>query len=65
MDLHYSIKDLNLIEAQVKMSVETLKANGTIIGTQHYLSIIQNLIEENRALRDELIERYSSEHKVL
>jgi hypothetical protein len=63
MDLHYSNKDLDSIEIQVLRSIKVLEENGTIISGQHQLSIIKNLIEENRTLRNELAERCSeSEH---
>jgi hypothetical protein len=57
MDLHYSIKDLDIIEAQVNRSIKVLEELGTIISGQHQLSIIKNLIDENRQLRDELVKR--------
>jgi hypothetical protein len=62
MDLKYSNKELNEIETQVLRSIKYLESNGTIISNQHSLSIIKNLIEENRQLRDELIKRYSNEY---
>lgn len=62
MNLKYSIKDLKDIETQVLRSIKYLESNGTIIGEQHSLSIIKNLIDENRQLRDELIGKHSNEH---
>lgn len=59
MDLHYSIKDLNQFQIQVKRSIEFLKTNGTFISDQHYLIIIQKLIEENKNLREEVLRKYS------
>lgn len=61
MNLKYSIRDLQDIETQVLRSIKYLESNGTIIGDQHSLSIIKNLIEENRQLREELVRKYSSE----
>jgi len=58
MDLHYSIKDLEDIEIRVLRSIGALQTNGTILGEEHSLTVIKKLIEENRALRDELILRY-------
>lgn len=62
MELQYSNKDLDILEAQVNRSIKMLEDNGTIISGQHQLSIIKTLIEENRQLRDELISRYPREH---
>jgi len=56
MELHYSNQELNLIEARVLRSIRMLEENGTIIGEEHSLSIIKKLIEENRMLKDELLE---------
>jgi hypothetical protein len=56
MDLHYSNQELTQIETQVLRSIKVLEDNGTIISGQHQLSIIKNLIEENRTLKDELLE---------
>jgi len=61
MDLHYSIRELNDIEARVSRSIGALEANGTLIGTEHSLIVIKNLIEENKQLRDELVKRNSNE----
>lgn len=57
MNLHYSNKDLDVIEAQIDRSIKVLEDLGTIISGQHQLSIIKNLIDENRQLKDELIKR--------
>lgn len=56
MELHYSIKDLEQMEIQVTRSLKILEENGTVISGEHYLSVIKKLIEENRSLRDEIIE---------
>jgi hypothetical protein len=61
MDLHYSNKELDEIEAQVLRSIKVLEEAGTIISGQHQLSIIKNLIEENRILRDEVVRKNTSE----
>jgi hypothetical protein len=58
MDLHYSNQELSQIETQILRSIKVLEEAGTIISGQHQLSIIKNLIEENRSLRNELAERY-------
>jgi hypothetical protein len=63
MDLTYSIQDLNQLQLQVLRSIKYLESNGTIIGEQHSLSIIRNLIEENKQLRDELVRKYWTEEK--
>jgi hypothetical protein len=58
MDLHYSNKDLDQLSLQVERSINALEKTGTIIGEEHSLSVIKKLIEENKALRAELILRY-------
>jgi hypothetical protein len=55
MDLHYSNQELNQIEAQILRSIKVLEEAGTIISGQHQLSILKNLIEENRSLKEEIL----------
>jgi hypothetical protein len=57
MELKYSIKELHDLEVQVLRSIGGLQAVGTLIGEQHHLSILKNLIEENRQLREELLRK--------
>lgn len=56
MDLHYSNKELDLILERVNRSIKALEDNGTLIGEEHNLVIIKKLIEENQALKEELLE---------
>ena len=56
MNLYYSIKDLDLILKRVESSVKALEDNGTLLGEEHSLNVIKKLIEENKALREELLE---------
>lgn len=58
MNIQYSNQELNQIETQVLRSIKVLEENGTIISGEHNLSIIKKLIEENRALKEELLEFY-------
>jgi hypothetical protein len=58
MDLHYSIRDLDVLEERVNRSIKSLRDLGTLIGEEHNLTVIKKLLEENRTLRDELIKRY-------
>lgn len=62
MDLHYSISDLKFIEDRVNRSIKCLEDNGTIIGTEHSLSVIKKLVEENRSLREEVLKKNTNAH---